>query len=72
MIPAIVEAAKIIDKFYHYPALFTKTFSCGQGVSEMVAETYLSTLSKPFLRQRSPRVNVVVTETTLNEMSIVY
>jgi hypothetical protein len=30
---------------------------CGQGVPEKVAETYLSTLSKPFLGQCSTQVN---------------
>jgi len=48
-----------------YPALFTKKIGCGQGVSEMVAEKYLSTLSKPFPRQRSPHINFAVRDNTI-------
>jgi len=32
------------------PALFTRKIGCGQGVSEMVAETYTCTLSKPLFK----------------------
>ena len=53
-----------------YPAFLTKKFVRMQGVPKMVAETYPSTLSKPFSGQRSRRANYAASDRVLFVLKI--